>query len=98
MCTEDEDLPLCHGCRQVLNVLNTAHARMDRAPEPGPFDVIEGMPFLLESALTHLMAGFDVEAQPDSRLGMAVQLLSLAAAQAEGLRVQAGELRHPVEA
>ena len=97
MSIEDQDESICEGCRQVVTLLNRAHTTMDQAPEPDPFAVIEGMPFMLEGALTHLLAGFDYEAQKDSRLGMAVQLLSMAAARAEGLRVRAGELRQPVE-
>jgi hypothetical protein len=98
MCTENhDDHPLCPGCRQVVSLIHRAHEAMDREPEPDAFDVIESLPFLLESTLTHLLAGFDYDTNRHSRLGIAVQLLSMAAAQAEGLRAQSDQLRRPVE-
>ena len=97
MSIEDQDESICEGCRQVVTLLCLAHETMDQAPDPDPFEVIEGMPFMLEGALTHLLAGFDYETQKGSRLGMAVEILSMAAARAECLRVRADELRRPVE-
>ena len=97
MSTEDQDEPLCPGCRQVVALLNDVHKAMDREPEPDAFEVIEGLPFLLEGALTHLLTGFDIETQRDSKLGKAVQLLTVAAARAEGLRVQMEDIRRRVE-
>jgi hypothetical protein len=70
---------------------------MDQHPEPDAFEVIEGLPFLLEGALTYLLTGFDYEAQRDSKLGKAVELLSVAAARAEGLRVQMEDIRRRIE-
>jgi hypothetical protein len=97
MCTENhDDHPLCPGCRQVVSLIHRAHEAMDRESEPDAFEVIEGLPFLLESTLTHLLAGFDYDTNRHSRLGIAVQLLSMAAAQAEGLRVQMEALRRSI--
>jgi hypothetical protein len=95
MSIENQDGPLCPGCQQVVSLLHQAHRTLDQQSEPDPFAVIEGLPFLLESTLTHLLAGFEYEAQRVGRLGDAVRLLSMAAAQAEGLRVRADELRRP---
>ena len=91
MSIENHDEPLCPGCRQVASLLHQAHRTLDQQTEPDPITVIEGLPFLLESALTHLLAGFEYEAQRVGKLGSAVRLLSMAAAQAEGLRVRADE-------
>ena len=88
--------PLCPGCREVLALLDVAQQAVEREPEPDPVEVIEGMAFLLEATLTHLLAGFDYAAQRDSRLGMAAQLLSVAAVQAEGLRMQIDQVRRTI--
>ena len=95
---EDHDGALCPGCLQARDLIAQIEAAMDRSGEPDPFDVIATLPLMLESALANMLAEFDYEAQRESRLGVAVRLLMLAAARAEVVRVRAEGMRRWIAA
>jgi len=76
--------PLCSGCAKTQQLLALVNA--ESTGEPDPNDVIDTLPLLFESALSYLLSEFDYEAQIESNTAIAIRLLAVGAARAEGLR------------
>jgi hypothetical protein len=94
MNADTAEAPLCPGCLEVQDLIARAEA-METEDGSDPQRVIRTLPALLEGALACVVLAASDAAHARGKLGEAVRLLGVAAAQAEALRVRAAELgRH----
>ena len=66
----------CPNCRQA-NALIEWVAQANNGPSTSPKDLARVLPPILESALGHLMADFDYEAEIDSHRAIAARLVAI---------------------
>ena len=66
----------CSGCRQANDLIEWV-AQANNGPASTPKALVKVLPSILESALGHLMADFDYEAEIDSHRAVAARLVAI---------------------